>query len=103
MGKSNAELMEKARLMLAGLKNNSDRLSKRGLDSAFITKLESSINNAVALDAEQEDLKAKAKMKTEECNKQFDELNVEVAEARKIVKIEMEQGNWGSFGITDKK
>ncbi|MBN2351761.1 MAG: hypothetical protein JXD23_04255 [Spirochaetales bacterium] len=96
---SYAEQLKAAKVMLAGLKANSARLSKRGLTADFINKLEQTFTNVMTLDNDQEDLKAKLKSKTAELKKQAKVQLKMLSEATKVVKLEMEKESWKSFGI----
>ena len=98
-----AEIVNSAKTMLSGVKANTERLAKRGLDQEFVTKLETSYTKTQELDNEQERLKARLKEKTEELNEELAQLKSLIAESKKIVKIEMEQSAWMEFGIDDKK
>ncbi len=100
---SYAEIINSAKVMLSGLKLNIERVGKRGITGEFINNLESSQKSAMVLDNEQEDLKAKLKIKTEALDIMINELNKMLSEARKVVKLEMEQPAWKSFGIEDKR
>ena len=99
---SYAETMNSVKVMLAGLKANAERVAKRGLDTDFVTNLESAYASAQVLDNEQESLKAELKKKTDQLNNEIANLKKLLAEARKIVKIEMEQSSWMEFGIAAK-
>ena len=101
--RSYAEVINDAKLMVSGLKSNTDRVSKRGLDKDFISKLESIMVKSQTLDNEQEDLKAKLKTKTSELDNEMMELEKLMSESKKVVKLEMPQETWQAFGITDKK
>ena len=54
--RSYAEIVNSARVMIAGLKSNTDRVSKRGCDAAFVSRLDSEQKSVQTLDDEQEDL-----------------------------------------------
>ena len=101
--RSYAEVINDVKLMVSGLKSNTDRVSKRGLDKDFISKLESIMVKSQTLDNEQEDLKAKLKTKTSELDNEMMELEKLMSESKKIVKLEMEKTSWRSFGIQDSK
>ena len=101
--RSYAEVINDAKLMVSGLKSNTDRVSKRGLDKDFISKLESIMVKSQTLDNEQEDLKAKLKTKTSELDNEMMELEKLMSESKKVVKLEMPQETWQAFGISDKK
>ena len=51
--RSYAEIVNSAKVMLSGLKGNSDRVSKRGCDASFVSRLESAQKQAQTLDDEQ--------------------------------------------------
>ena len=101
--RSYAEVINDVKLMISGLKSNTDRVSKRGLDKDFISKLESIMVKSQTLDNEQEDLKAKLKTKTSELDNEMMELEKLMSESKKVVKLEMPQETWQAFGISDKK
>ena len=100
---SYAEKMNQAKTMIAGLKENAERVSKRGLDAEFLSQLEAGYTEAQTLDNEQERLKAELKSKTEALKLKIKELSKLYAEAKKIVKIEMEQSSWREFGVDDQR
>ena len=101
--KSFAQTMNNAKLMLAGLKQNPERLAKRGLHSDFVAKYETAFDEAQTLDNEQEKLKAEQKSKTDALKQRLTDLGALHSEARKIVKIEMPNATWKEFGIGDKR
>jgi hypothetical protein len=96
---SYAEDISAAEVMSAGLDNNAGQVARRGLDEAFTGKLKSDLQKAIVLNSEQERLKADLKRKTEELKATMTALNAEVAEARKIVKIDFPKTQWKEFGI----
>ena len=101
--KSYADKVNASKLMLAGLKQNADRMAKRGLDATFIANYEAVHGNVRTLDNEQEKLKAEVKTKTEQLEKECQAMDALYAEAKKTVKLEMEQSRWKEFGIQDTK
>jgi L-lysine 2,3-aminomutase len=100
---SYAEQLKAAKVMVAGLRSNADRVSKRGLSSDFTDKLEQTFTDVMDLDNEQEDLKAQLKMKTAELEKKVGSLDKQMSEAKKVVKLEMEQAAWKAFGLQVKR
>ena len=91
------------RLMVSGIHNHQEALSKRGIDAAFVEKLEELKQQAEQLDNEQEKLKTELKKKTVAIEAIFDEAMKMHSEAKKMVKATIPQIEWGNFGITDKK
>jgi len=100
---SYAEQITKAQVMLAGLKGNTEQVARRGLDQAFLTKLDTDQNLAVSLNNEQEKLKADLVTKTAQLEAKLAELAGEVSEAQKIVKMDFDQSRWKEFGIDAKR
>ena len=100
---SYSEVINSVKLMLSGLKSNTERVGKRGLDTSFITKLEESMTNAQTLDNEQESLKAELKTKTVKLDEEMVTIQKLMSESKKVVKLEMPQETWQAFGISDKK
>ena len=98
-----AEKMNNSKLMIAGIKQNQERLARRGLDTDFTTKYETMFSEVQALDNEQETLKAELKTKTDELNQKINDLDALYSEAKKTVKIEMDSTSWKEFGVQDKK
>lgn len=89
--------------MLAGLKANTDKLSKWGIDSQFITEFEQVYNEAVTLDNEQEALKARLKEKTADLDQKLDVLDKLGSNSKKIVKMQTPKESWKEYGIEDKR
>jgi len=102
-GKTYAESINLTSVLVSGLKTNTERVSKRGIGSDFVPKLETILNDAKNLNNEQEALKAKLKIKTDELNKKMDDMKVMVDEAKKVVKLEFDKTQWKEFGIEDKR
>lgn len=100
---SYAEQISKAQVLISGLKANADQIARRGLDEAFVTRMDTTRSDATALNDEQERLKAALKMKTAELDAKLVELDLQAAEARKIVKMDFPQNQWKEFGIEDKR
>ncbi|MDR2887456.1 MAG: hypothetical protein LBV26_05590 [Bacteroidales bacterium] len=101
--KTYAEKINDAEVMSAGLTRNAEQAAKRGLDKAFIDRLSASLQRAKTLNNEQEQLKYYLKQKTEALETTMVALHADVAEARKIVKIDFPKVQWVEFGIKDKK
>jgi hypothetical protein len=89
--------------MVNGIRTHQDVLSQRKIDSAFANELQSGVDACIALNVEQETLKAKLKAKTEEFDATFAAMRKKAAEARKVIKLDMPQSSWREFGINDKR
>lgn len=100
---SYAERISTAEVMGSGLSNNADQVTRRGIDEEFRTRFEAHRQAAIALNNEQEKLKADTKAKTAELDAKMDELDKAMTEAKKVVKMEFPQAKWVEFGINDKR
>ncbi len=102
-GQSYKDYLDEARLMLNGVKLNTERMATRGITDEKVTLLSNLYNKAHTEDEEQETLKAQLKDKTGSLDETIGELKKVVSEFRKLVKIEMPQNLWREFGIEDKR
>lgn len=98
-----AQQLTDARLMAEGIKKRADVVSKVGLDEAKATEIESLSQNLAALDNEQEELKALLKTKTAELSATQKKLKEVMGATKKLVKVAVDQSDWLTFGIGDKK
>jgi hypothetical protein len=103
MAKTYAEELVSARLMLSGIKANTERLGKRGIDAAFITEFETAINEATALDAEQEVLMARRKEKTAALQEKINVIAKMNIIGKRMVKTDYAKESWREFGIMDQQ
>jgi len=100
--RSYAEVVSKAQVMLSGLKTH-DELARRGIDTAFITNLETKIGSSIGLNNEQEKLKADLKSKTAQLDSEISSMNALVSEAQKVVKMDIPKDQWKEFGVLVKQ
>jgi len=98
-----AEVLNSTKTMIAGLKANPEAVSKRGLDADFTARLEKTLETVKTLDNDQEALKAKLKTKTAEMDNELANLKALLSEAKKVVKMSVDQAGWREFGIEDKR
>jgi hypothetical protein len=90
-------------VMVSGIKAHQDVLAGRKIDTVFAGALQTDVDACIALNQEQETLKAKLKEKTAEFDVAFAAMQKKAAEARKIIKLDMPQSSWREFGIDDKR
>lgn len=101
--KSFGEVISQVQVMSAGLKNNAEEVSKRGISTEFVTALEKERAEAIALNDEQEKAKAELKVKTDALNAKMNSIEAKMSEAKKVVKLALPKAQWIEFGISDKK
>lgn len=68
---------------------------------ALPARLEASAQKAQDLDNEQEALKSKLTAQTAALNANRDELTALLAEAKKLIKLDLPKTDWKQFGIAD--
>ncbi|MDR1886866.1 MAG: hypothetical protein LBQ70_03020 [Prevotellaceae bacterium] len=98
-----AQRISDTEVMVKGIRNNQEVLAKRQIDTVFADTLQTCIDRAIALNNEQEALKARLKEKTEQLDAAMEALTAKAGEARKIIKLDVPQSLWREFGINDKR
>jgi hypothetical protein len=99
-----SDLLNNSTLMSNNIKLNSEKIGRYGLGLPMFTdQMDADIQQAKALNQEQERIKAELKSKTDELNSLKVRLNESYALAKKTVKLAEPQLNWVAYGITDKK
>lgn len=98
-----AEIISQAQVMATGLKANQAEVARKGIDTGFVTELEKTRLEAIALNDEQEKFKSALKIKTEELNAKMDIISAKLSEAKKVVKLSIPKAQWLEFGIGDKR
>ncbi len=98
-----AAKMNNTKLMVSGLTSYSEQLKRRGIDEEFINELKLLSNEIEILNNEQEHIKSELKAKTLDLRNKLKQMNKKYSEAKKLVKIEIPQIQWLSFGINDKR
>lgn len=98
-----SQLLTAARLMAEGIKKRMDTVAKVGIDEARVSDIEALTKSVAALDTEQEELKSLLKTKTAALEAEQKKLRAALSEAKKLVKISVEQSDWLTFGINDKR
>ena len=103
MAKTYSEKINIAQVMQAGMQNNAAEASQRGWSNEKNTQLGNIRAEAIALNDEQERLKAELKMKTAALNAKMAALNALMNEAKKVVKLGFPKEQWKEFGVADKR
>lgn len=100
--KSYAESISQTKVMVDGMTGNLSNLPQN-LDEAFVKKLSEINVKAVALNSEQEKLKADLKTKTSELETLLVDMGKQYDFAKKRIKLDFPQEQWKEFGIADKR
>lgn len=95
--------IENFRVMAAGITSRLTSLTSINIVADDAEALDNYATELEALNAAQEDLKAKLKTKTEEIDKKMAEAKAKHAELSKRIKIVTPKENWVAFGIAAKR
>ena len=99
MATSYGQQFQSTKVMLEGLKSNTECLSKWGIDQAFLTNFEKVYQDTMDINAEQQALKARLKEKTATVTQNIATLRKLRRVARYTVKEQIPQDSWKEFGI----
>lgn len=91
------------RTMSSGISTRIDTLSGVGITVTDATVMSGYADQLDALNAQQEELKAQLKAKTEELNATMKAAKAKNSELSKRIKIVVPQQEWLAFGITAKR
>jgi len=89
--------------MASGITNRLDTLTGVGVTTADALALKTYADELDVLNAEQEELKAKLRTKTDELNAKLLEAKAKKSDLSKRIKIATPQEHWVAFGITAKR
>ncbi|MDR2911655.1 MAG: hypothetical protein LBV47_09910 [Bacteroidales bacterium] len=102
-GKSFAQTLSDARLLVSGIRKNRQLLAKRSITEDRAVEIENLILKVEQLDNEQESLKARLKSMGEELKLKTAALKAAVSTDTRIIKTDIPQAMWKEFGIQAKK
>ncbi len=103
MKKALNTILEELNLMAEGILAYLSELVSVGVTEDTATLFKESKTRLEKLNAEQEELKALLKTKTAELNKEEEKISKIYSDTRKLVKIKIDQKQWRTFGIEDKR
>lgn len=98
-----AQKINDARLMSAGIRAHSEELAGVSLTAAAADSIDAMAQEMQQMDTEQEKLKSQLKELTEQLNTKAADLVKQMNDAKKRVKLALNQAKWKEFGISDKK
>ena len=104
MSKVYAEQVEKAQILVAGLKANFN-LVKSGCDITMeqVKVLEEEANEAARMNAEVEALREEVSRKAAIANRKLDELKRNMMDAKRQIKSSFDPCKWADLGVLDKR
>lgn len=103
MSKTFLTQVEKARMLIEGLRKNYDAVHDKGIDHEGIDRMEQLSREAEALNAEVEALREATSRKVREANAKLEAMKTIFTDYKKTVKTSYLPDRWADFGILDKR
>lgn len=103
MSKTYSDQMNKAKVLVAGLKKNYEQIKNRGISLEELNKLEDSIGEAEKLNSEVERLHLEISETAMLANKKLTAVKNKAFEFKRIVKRYNDISKWADFGVMDKR
>lgn len=103
MSKTYSLQIEKARLLVDGMRKNFDAVKGLGVTEEIISSLEQKSQEADQLNDELDALRLQVAEKASVANKKLNDLRIQVQELKQLVKKNFDQTRWESLGIPDKR
>lgn len=103
MSKTYADQVQKAQLLVAGLKKNLELVKNRGISLEQIERLERAATQAAEMNREVEVLREEVSLKAGAANKKLTEVKNDMQNCKTIVKRCFDQERWIDFGVMDKR
>ncbi|OUO97646.1 hypothetical protein B5F38_09075 [Barnesiella sp. An22] len=103
MSKTFEQNAQKALTMVAGIRSHFQELSKLGIGTAAVDKLEAEASKAIEMIREVDALRAEVSEKLRKANVQLCEVKDQANVLRYLIKSGFPQEEWVKFGIMDKR
>lgn len=95
--------MDKAKVLIAGLRRNYEQIRNRGISLENLTDLENAISEAEILNGEVERLRSEINEALAAANKKLITIKDRTLEYKRIVKRYNDMSKWADFGVMDKR
>lgn len=103
MSKTYSDQLNKAKVLVAGLKKNYEQISNRGISLEELNNLENAISEAEKLNSKVERLRLEISEVTSRANKKLITVKGKALEFKRIVKRYNDISKWADFGVMDKR
>jgi uncharacterized protein (UPF0305 family) len=103
MSKVIEDNIEKAKALAGGLTAKLALVKDKGIDEAFVSRIEAEMRDLVARNDELERRRKDFHDYAHATNEVLDEMKQQIKTAKKIVKMNYPQEKWIQFGISDKR
>ncbi|WP_419082266.1 hypothetical protein [Phocaeicola sp.] len=103
MSKTYSDQLDKAKVLIAGLRRNYEQIRNRGISLENLTDLENAISEAEILNGEVERLRSEINEALAAANKKLITIKDRTLEYKRIVKRYNDMSKWADFGVMDKR
>lgn len=103
MSKTYSDQLDKAKVLIAGLRRNYEQIRNRGISLENLTDLENAISEAEMLNGEVERLRSEINEALAAANKKLITIKDRTLEYKRIVKRYNDMSKWADFGVMDKR
>lgn len=95
--------IDKAKVLVDGMRKNLDKAKQLGIDAPALDRLEKAFTDLKIKDDELDALRRRATLKVKENNELLADMKEQMLLMRKAVKQNYPQQEWMSFGVQDKR
>ena len=95
--------IDKAKVLVDGMRKNLDKAKQLGIDAPALDRLEKAFTDLKIKDDELDALRRRATLKVKENNELLADMKEQMLSMRKAVKRNYPQQEWMSFGVQDKR
>ena len=95
--------IDKAKVLVDGMRKNLDKAKQLGIDAPALDRLEKAFTDLKIKDDELDALRRQATLKVKENNELLADMKEQMLSMRKAVKQNYPQQEWISFGVQDKR
>ncbi|MDY6289329.1 MAG: hypothetical protein SPM02_07745 [Bacteroidales bacterium] len=95
--------IDKAKVLVDGMRKNLDKAKQLGIDAPALDRLEKAFTDLKIKDDELDALRRRATLKVKENNELLADMKEQMLSMRKAVKQNYPQQEWMSFGVQDKR
>jgi hypothetical protein len=103
MSVTNLNEIDKADVLVAGLRKHLKEAQEVGITTDAINRLEEASKNLRQKDKEMDEMRRQATLKTRENQNLLADLKAQMLEMRKAVKARYPQNEWIKYGVQDKR
>lgn len=103
MSKTYSDQLDKAKVLVAGLRKNYGQIENRGISLEELDSLEKSISEGEKLNKEVERLRQETSEAVTQANKKLIAIKEKALEFKRIVKRYNDISKWADFGVMDKR